>query len=166
MGTGQMLLTIGAIVILGGVILSVNRNIDNTGSILLHSNVGIQEISIASSVMEQAQGLPFDQATDTASVSTTGELTPVNALGQENGDADDLDDFDDFNGLNNAGYSQTDTLGGIIFHIYTRVCYVNRSDLMANAGTQTWNKRLDVWVWNSQTTDTVKMHTVYSYWPF
>ena len=166
MGTGQMLLTIGAIVILGGVILSVNRNIDNTGSILLHSNVGIQEVSIATSIMDQAEGLPFDQNTDTVSVTSTSALTPANALGQENGDSTDLDDFDDFNGLNNMGRLETDTLGGNIFHILTRVCYVNRSDLMADAGTQTWNKRLDVWVWNSQTTDTVKMNTVYSYWPF
>lgn len=166
MGTGQMLLTIGAIVILGGVILSVNKNIDNTGSILLHSNVGIQEVSIATSVMDQAEGLPFDQNTDTTSVTTTSELTPADALGQENGDSTDLDDFDDFNGLNNKGRLEVDTLGGNIFYVLTRVCYVNRSDLMGNAGTQTWNKRLDVWVWNTQTTDTVKMNTVYSYWPF
>ena len=66
MGTGQMLITIGAIALLGGVILNVNRNIDNTGTILLHSNIGIEEVSLASSVMEEAQGLAFDEITDTS----------------------------------------------------------------------------------------------------
>jgi len=95
-GTGQMLLTIGAIAILGGVILSVNRNIDNTGTILLNSNIGIEEVSLASSIMEEAQGLAFDEVTDTSAVSAPSQLTPANALGARNGDPTDLNDFDDF----------------------------------------------------------------------
>ncbi len=161
-----MLLTIGAIAILGGVILSVNRNIDNTGTILLHSNIGIEEVSLASSIMEEAQGLAFDEVTDTGSVSSVSQLTPANALGQENGDSTDLNDFDDFNGLNNNGRLEIDTLATGIFYVFTRVCYVNQNDVMGNAGTQTWNKRLDVWVWNTSSTDTVKMQSVFSYWAF
>lgn len=166
MGTGQMLLTIGAIAILGGVILSVNRNINNTGTILLHSNIGIEEVSLASSIMEEAQGLAFDEVTDTSAVSSPSQLTPANALGQENGDSTDLNDFDDFNGLNNNGRLEIDTLATGIFYVFTRVCYVNQNDVMGNAGTQTWNKRLDVWVWNTSSTDTVKMQSVFSYWTF
>lgn len=166
MGTGQMLLTIGAIMILGGVILSVNNNINNTSGILFHSNIGIEEVSLASSVMETAQGLAFDEVTDTGSVSTTDRLTPANALGQENGDSTDLNDFDDFNGLNNMGRLEVDTLSSGIYYVLTKVCYVDQNDLMGRAGSQTWNKRLDVWVWNSATTDTVKMNTVFSYWNF
>lgn len=161
-----MLLTIGAIVVLGGVILNVNKNIDNTGSILLHSNIGIEEISLASSVMEEAEGLAFDENTDTSAVSSTSQLTPASALGQEHGDSTDLDDFDDFNGLNNKGRLEVDTLATGIYYVLTKVCYVDRNNPMGNADTQTWNKRLDVWVWNSSSGDTVKMHTIYSYWPF
>lgn len=152
--------------LLGGVILTVNRNIGDTGTILLHSNIGLEEVSLATSIMEEAQGLAFDEITDTSAVTSTSQLTPVNALGQENGDSTDLDDFDDFNGLNNKGRLETDTLGTGIYYVYTRVYYVNTSNLMANSTTRTWNKRLDVWVWNSSGTDTVKMNTVFSYWPF
>ena len=166
MGTGQMLITIGAIAILGGVILNVNRGINNTGSILLHSNMGIEEVSIATSIMEEAQGLAFDDVTDTATVSSPSQLTPANALGQENGDSTDLNDFDDFNGLHNNGRLEIDTLATGIYYVYTRVCYVNQNNLMGTATIQTWNKRLDVWVWNSVGTDTVKMQTVFSYWNF
>ncbi len=161
-----MLLTIGAIVILGGVILNVNRNIDDTGAILLHSNIGIEEVSLASSIMEEAQGLAFDEVSDTSTVSSTDQLTPVNALGQENGDSTDLNDFDDFNGLSNRGRLEVDTLSTGIYYVYTRVHYVDSNDVMSNAISRTWHKRLDVWVWNSSSADTVKMQTVFSYWPF
>lgn len=161
-----MLLTIGAIMILGGVILSVNKAINNTGSILLHSNIGIEEISLATSVMQEAEGLAFDDSTVSNSVTSVSQLTPASALGQENNDPTDFDDFDDMNGLNNEGLLQADTLSTGIYYVLTRVCYVTESDPTGNAGTQTWNKRLDVWVWNSASPDTVKMHTIYSYWPF
>lgn len=161
-----MLITIGAIAILGGVILNVNRDINNTGSILLHSNMGIEEVSLATSIMEEAQGLAFDEITDTSVVTAPSQLTPANALGQENGDSTDLDDFDDFNGLNNNGRLEIDTLATGIYYVYTRVCYVNQNNLMGKSAIQTWNKRLDVWVWNAMGTDTVKMQTVFSYWSF
>ncbi len=166
MGTGQTLLTIGAIMLLGGVILNVNRDIGDTSTILLHSNIGIEEVSLASSVIEEAQGLAFDEFTDTSTVSTTSQLTKATLLGQENGDSTDLDDFDDYNGLNNAGRLEIDTLETGIYYVYTKVCYVNSNDLTTSSSTQTWNKRLDVSVWNSSSTDTVKMQTIFSYWPF
>lgn len=152
--------------LLGGVILNVNRDIGDTSTILLHSNIGIEEVSLASSVIEEAQGLAFDEFTDTSTVSTTSQLTKATLLGQENGDSTDLDDFDDYNGLNNAGRLEIDTLETGIYYVYTKVCYVNSNDLTTSSSTQTWNKRLDVLVWNSSSTDTVKMQTIFSYWPF
>lgn len=152
--------------LLGGVILNVNRDIGDTSTILLHSNIGIEEVSLASSVIEEAQGLAFDEFTDTSTVSTTSQLTKATLLGQENGDSTDLDDFDDYNGLNNAGRLEIDTLETGIYYVYTKVCYVNSNDLTTSSSTQTWNKRLDVSVWNSSSTDTVKMQTIFSYWPF
>ncbi len=130
--------------LLGGVILNVNRDIGDTSTILLHSNIGIEEVSLASSVIEEAQGLAFDEFTDTSTVSTTSQLTKATLLGQENGDSTDLDDFDDYNGLNNAGRLEIDTLETGIYYVYTKVCYVNSNDLTTSSSTQTWNKRLDV----------------------
>ncbi len=161
-----MLLTIGAIVLLGTVITNVNNSINDTSTVLLHSNIGLEEVSLATSIMEEAEGTAFDQNTDTNTASSTSQLTPANSLGQEGGNASDLDDFDDFNGLNNQGRLEIDTLSTGIYYVYTRVYYVNSNNLMANATSPTWNKRLDVWVWNPSTSDTVKMQTVFSYWPF
>jgi hypothetical protein len=166
MGTGQMLLTIGAIVILGGVILNVNSGINNTGTVLLHSNIGLDEISLAASAMEEAQGLAFDENTNANTVTTTSQLTPPGQLGQENGDSTDLDDFDDYNGLNNQGRTEIDTLPTGIYYVHTTVHYANTNDLTSNSDIATWNKRLDVRVWNTLNPDTIKMQTIFSYWPF
>ncbi len=167
MGTGQTLLTIAALMLLGTVILSTNRSLGDTNQVLLNSNVGLEEVSLATSIIEEAQGKSFDEQTDTSNVTVLNQLTPANQLGQENGDSTDLDDFDDYNGLYGQGRTEVDTLSTGIYYAYTRVHYVTLSKgLDNNSNTATWSKRLDVWVWNKDVPDTVKMHTVFSYWYF
>ncbi len=167
MGTGQTLLTIGAIFILGTVILTTNRSLNDTSAVLMHSNIGLEEVSLATSIMEEAEGKAFDQNTDSNAVTSTSQLTPASLLGQENNNPNDLDDFDDYNGLNNQGLRETFQLSTGTYVVLTRVCYVPSNDPSGPASTtQTWNKRMDIWVWNTLTPDTVKMSTVYSYWNF
>lgn len=174
MGTGQTLLTIGAVMLLGSVILTTNRGLNTSNQVLVTSNIGLEEVSLATSIIEEAQGKAFDERTDTNTVSPDSMwlLTAWNMLGQENGDSTDLNDFDDYNGLNGNGRLISDTVrvGSVITGIYyvrTRVHYVSlKNGLDNNVNGRTWNKRLDVWVWSEDVPDTVKMHTVYSYWYF
>jgi len=173
MGTGQTLLTIGAIMLLGTVILTVNRSLNDTSTVLLNSNIGLEEVSLATSVIEEAEGKPFDQHTmnDPLTSSATDSLTPVNSLGQENNDPTDLDDFDDYNGLNNAGLTTTDTVNGNLYFVKTQVCYVDPANPTVASSVPTWSKRIDVTVWNANPNgtvngDVVKMHSIYSYWHF
>lgn len=166
MGTGQTLLTIGAIMLLGSVILTVNRSLNTNNQILLNSNIGLEEVSLATSIIEEAQGKAFDEQTDTNTVSSLSQLTPVASLGQENGDSADFNDFDDYNGLNNHGHVDTVRLSTGIYIDSTRVYYVNLNNPDGISTTATWSKRLDVWVWNKDVPDTVKMHTIFSYWYF
>ncbi|MCL4538196.1 MAG: hypothetical protein M1378_01110 [Bacteroidetes bacterium] len=172
MGTGQMLLTVGAIILLGTIILSTNRSLNDNDEILLKTNFGLEEVSLATSVMEEAQDKAFDQQTIAGAVTSLSQLTPPGSLGQENGDSSDLDDFDDYNGLNNNGLTQidtmkVDTLIMAIYYVRTRVCYVDIGDLNGSSPTPTWSKRLDVSVWNKYDPgDTVKMSTIFSYWYF
>lgn len=172
MGTGQTLLTIAAIMLLGTVILTTDRTINDTGQVLLNSNIGLEEVSLATSTIEEAEGKAFDENTDTNNVTQLSQLTPANLLGQENGDPNDFNDFDDYNGLNHDGLLRIDTVtvDSVVTGIYydsTRVYYVSPSSGLDNpVDTQTWYKRLDVWVWNKDVPDTVEMHTVYGYWYF
>ena len=154
--------------LLGTVILTVNRSLNNTSTVLLNSNIGLEEVSYATSVIQEAEGKAFDQHTinNPLSSSQLSSLTPADSLGQENGDPNDLDDVDDYNGrldsveLNKSWY-----------YAKTRVYYVSANDPTDTSSVPTWYKRIDVTVWNGNANgtvngDVVKMHSVFSYWHF
>ncbi len=167
MGTGQTLLTIGAMMLLGIVILTTNRNINDTSDTLLRTNCGLDAVSLAASVIQEADSTAFDSSTVRNAVTQLSQLTPAGSLGQENNNSNDLNDFDDYNGLNGQGRLDSTKLSTGWYYWRTRVCYVgNYSDLSQNSSTQTWSKRLDVWVWNKDLPDTIVMHSIYSYWFF
>lgn len=179
MGTGQMLITVGAIMLLGTVILSTNKGIDNNSTILLKTNFGLEATSLAASVIDEAEYLPFDDATATSFGDATVEYKPINSVNQlterpllgSEGHGDDIrpDDFDDYNGpAPGPGYRiVSDTLSTGIYKIKTSVCYVSPNDLEGVSLQRTWFKRLDVCVWNTaDSLDTVRMSSIYSYWYF
>ncbi len=168
MGTGQMLLTIGAVILLGNIILTTNRGIANSSQLMLKTNFGLEAVSLASSTVEEAESLPFDESTRFNSDTSTSQLTAAANLGEESSSGDTLDDFDDYNGPPNQGYRIASlTLGTGIYDVKTHVCYVTPSNLTGSSSTPTWHKRIDVWVWNTaDTKDTIEVSSVYSYWYF
>ena len=167
MGTGQTLLTIGAMMLLGLVILGTNRKILDTNDTVLQANCGLDAVSLATSVIQEADSTAFDSSTLNGTDTLLSQLTPANALGQENGNPNDLNDFDDYNGLNGQGRLDSTVLSTGKYYWRTRVYYVGSySDLNQNSSVPTWTKRLDVYVWNKDLPDTVVMHSIYSYWFF
>ncbi len=168
MGTGQTLLTIGAVMLLGAIILTTSRSLVDNNEVLLRNNLELEEVSLATSVIEEAQEKAFDETTILQTDTSLSQLTPVSLLGQENNDPTDTDDFDDYNGLNGQGLLQVDTMNtNQVYYDSTRVYYVALGNLNDTSSTPTWNKKLDVWVWCKDAPgDTVKMSTIYSYWWF
>lgn len=167
MGTGQMVLTICAIMLLGAIILTTNRSLYSNSQLLMKTSFGLEEVSLAISVMEEAQGTAFDENTIGAKVTAPNKLTTAPLLGQENNDPNDLDDFDDYNGLKGAGRLETFNLSTGIYYVKTKVCYVVPANLDGQSPNASFSKRLDVWVWNKEDSSSViKMSTVYSYWYF
>ncbi len=173
MGTGQMLITIGAIILLGTVILNTNRGISNSTQVLLRTNFGLESISYCSSTIDEAESLPFDQsvingvAIDTA----VNQLTTPANLGEESATGDSLNDFDDYNGHKisdgGKGYRIDSTqLGTGWYKRWTQIKYVNFGDLSVNTTNATWIKRLDVKVWNTadSANSVVEMFAYYTYW--
>jgi len=186
MGTGQMMLTIVGMMLLGNIILTANRGINNIQQTMMTSGYDIDAISLAKSTIDRAQDLAFDEKTsDSTWVGSLANLTLPTNLGQENGNANDLDDYDDFNGLSHGGKYyrvEIDTIKqtGFIYKDSTTVKYVTRrlSDgaLIPSSATATWTKQLDVWVylWGFNSgkivdpgvyrPDTVHMVDIFSYW--
>lgn len=162
MGTGQMLLTVGAIILLGTVILTTNRRIISTSDVMNTSNYGLEEVALATKVIQEAQSKSYDQATADGNT-ITGTSCFSTTLGQDSG-ADDYDDFDDYN-----GYSKVFTgLATGDYQVKARVTYVTldpSTGVLDTTSVPQWSKRLDVWVWNTvDTSNVVHMHTIMSYW--
>ncbi len=174
MGTGQMLITIAAIVLLGTIIVNTNVGIGKSTQLLLETNFGLESVSLCASTIEEADNLPFDSSTVTPSKldSSTTELTPPSSLGQANY-GDSLKDFDDYNGNDAAhggkGYRlDSMQLGTGWYKRWTQVQYVNFGTLSVNTTSPTWIKRLDVKVWNvaDSINSVVSMYSFDTYWFF
>jgi hypothetical protein len=169
MGTGQMLITIGAMMLLSIVLLRVNNGFLSTNTVMYNNKFGLLATSLATSVIEEASSKTFDEATDSTSVATLGELTPSNLLGPESGESyPDFDDFDDFNNY----YRLDSSMQSAQFDISSIVEYVPNGNPDGSTTTITWHKKITVYVTsvsminNEGGQDTARLSKIYSYWYF
>lgn len=164
MNSGQMLLSIGALLLLSLTVLRVNNTILQTDSVMMDSKFGILATSIATSFIEKASKKAFDANTFEDAVSTLSELTPASGLGPASGETtpETFNDFDDFNGYT----EQITNLPSAIFDVSCTVCYTNPTNPDGKLTTQSWNKRMTVKVSSPSSQDTIKLSTIYSYWHF
>jgi len=102
MNTGQMLLTLGALVLLSLLTLRVNSSQLTTQDTMQNSKFGILAVSVASSIMEEASEKAFDENSINDFITSLTTLTAKGSFGIESGEiadsSDTFDDFDDFDG--------------------------------------------------------------------
>jgi len=164
MNTGQTLLTIIAIVLLGSNVVSINRTFTQHGVILQHTEIGIFGVSLAMSVVEEAQGKAFDHNTADSIAIATNELTQVANLGKEAGETDrtTFNDFDDYN-----NWRDTVRIEGVdTFFRWARVVYVDTANVNLASASRTWHKKMSIFVKGETATDTLQMGYIFSYWSF
>ena len=89
MNTGQMFLTIGALVLLSTLMLRINTNNLQTDTIRAEAQYTVLATSIITSIMEKAKSLAFDATTDTNSVTDKNDLTHPFFLGPKFGETYD-----------------------------------------------------------------------------
>jgi len=160
MNTGQMLITMGAMFLLGIVIIRVNTGFSNTSTVLMDSKFAILGVSLANSTIEEANALAFDEKTDSNTISNMSNLSH---LGPDGGESyGNFDDFDDFDGLVKIDSS----MPSAIFKIECKVDYVDDINPDSALGTNSWNKRLRVTVTSESLLDTIEMSSIYSYFYF
>jgi hypothetical protein len=189
MNTGQMLMATGAMVLLGTTVLTVNRNSLNQGTILRQTEVGIYAVSLATSYIQKAMSLNFDERTvvrpnmsvNPAPATYLGTAMGVDiphyadhsAAAAEVANKDStFDDFDDYN-----NYSKDTTITSVDrFHVNAWVYYVTLTPPYTKTAAPTWLKRIDVCVNNSisrqvfektatnKGTDTIKISYIKSYY--
>jgi len=163
MNTGQMMLTLGALLLLSLLTLRVNSSQLTTQDTMQNSKFGILAVSVASSIIEEASEKAFDEKTDSNFVSSLNQLTPVAGLGPGNGETHDMfNDFDDYD-----GYTDTITnMPSAIFNVSCIVNYVNPDLAGFTSNSRTWHKQLIVQVSSPSMADTIQMTKVFSYWKF
>lgn len=163
MNTGESLITIGAMMLLALTVLRVNSSLMGTDTVLYNTKFGVLAVSLATSVIEEANKKSFDQADTADAVSDINLLTAPASLGPSAGEKyPHFDDFDDFN-----GYKDTITnLPSAIFYVSCQVCYVNPTNPDVASTSRTWHKKITVNVTSPSMTDTFKIASIFSYWYF
>ncbi len=166
MNTGQMLITMGAIVLLSLVILRINNVFFHTSSVMLDTKFGVMAVSLGTSIIEEATSKAFDAATDTNTVSSLSSLTDPNSLGHGSWEVyPDYNDFDDYNGFTKSTEGDS-TFQSAVFNISCKVVYVDPSNPDVKSSVRTWHKKLTVTITSPSMLDTVRLNTIFSYWYF
>ena len=163
MNTGQMLLALGAMILLSTTVLRVNNNIFSNDSVLYETKFNFLATSLATSIIQEAKSKAFDNSTDSTSITDLNLLTSPNHLGPETGETyDSFNDFDDYN-----NYSRIDSsMQSAPFNITCIVTYAADGDPDSPSNNKSWNKVLTVTVTSPYMSDEIKMSTLYSYWFF
>jgi len=162
MNTGQSLFSIGALLLLSVSILRVNTSILTTDTIMQDSKLGVLGISIATSLIEEANRKAFDAASVEDAVGNLGDLTPPNSLGANPSETpENYNDFDDYN-----GYTKLDTINSIDYQLSCSVNYVTPTNVNGISSNATWHKKITVLITSSFMNDTLSFSSVYSYWHF
>jgi hypothetical protein len=174
MNTGQTLLTIGAFIFLTTIMLNFYRLVAGTGDTIASGQDGILATTIATSYMELANGMAFDDVTDTSNVALTSPtaLTSATSLRAETGE-DSLSTFNDFDDFNNRDFVKQANGTNRSYRVHFDVYYVNPNDINQKSSMQTYVKRMDIKAWrvfpvatSSTEIDTVRNSLVMGYFHF
>jgi hypothetical protein len=174
MSTGQTILSIGAFMFLTTILLNFYRVAAETGDTIASGQDGILATTIAASYAEIAQGLAFDEVTDTtnAALASPSVLTSSSALGAEAGE-DSIGLFNDFDDFNGKFYDKPATGTNRTYRTQFTVSYVNPDNINQKSSVRTFVKRMDLKTWritpapSSPTEiDTIRTFLVLGYFHF
>jgi hypothetical protein len=142
--TGQMLLVLGAVVLFATLLPSLNETILYSDKNQYAARAEVAAVTLAHNILSQAATRLYDRACATGPIQNLLQLTPAAQLGADPGEVypyfNDLDDFGDVNLVD------TTSLPSIHFTITAQVDYVNPANPTQVSGSQTWMKRLRVFV--------------------
>ncbi|MCW8805203.1 MAG: hypothetical protein OQK56_01985 [Ignavibacteriaceae bacterium] len=165
MNTGQMIMTMGAMMLLSTIMLRVNTANLTNESIRDDAQFGVLATSIATSIIEDAYSKAFDEKSDTMRIFSLTELSSV--LGPETGETEStFNDFDDYNGFT----KRDSTMPSATFDIACQVVYVETNDILGSTSNRTWNKKIIITITRPVSADSsvlaLKTASIFSYWHF
>lgn len=161
MGTGQQLLTLAALMLLGIFILNVHQSNMLRSSMVYENEAVIAATGVGQSIIDEITVKAFDEKTISEAVTNTDSLTGTYLLGPETGETTNLlfDDIDDYDGY--TAVDSLDRLGN--FNLKVEIFYVKNMQPEVKSSVPTFNKRIDVFVTNESLEDTLKLNQVVAY---
>jgi len=168
------ILVIGGFIILTTILTSFYALLGNTGDDISNAQDMILATTIATSYIEVAQGLAFDDVTDTSNVALNNlsALTSAAALGPDLADEDSIHKFNDFDDFDGFVSERTATGTNRRYVTEFSVYYVNPNDVGQVTTSKTFVKRLDTKTWRSfpppsgTALDTLRLSFVLGYFHF
>ena len=177
MSTWNVMITLGAFILLSSILVAFYGNLAAGEDTVNNAQAGISQLTYATTYMELANGLAFDEATIDSFVTTPSIhlLTLPTNLGTENPapspepDETDFTTFDDIDDLNNFTIVDS-TLFGIsgVFKTTFSVQYVDPENLDLITLARTFVKRVDMTVVRlfPASTDTLRYAMTMGYFHF
>lgn len=177
MGSNNTFLTLAAFVLLSTIMVGFFRNLARSGDSVVDSQSGIAELTLATTYMELAQGLAFDEVTVDSFITTAqiNALKSPGSLGLENpppsgepteagfGSFDDIDDLNSFVIVDSSFKGSSG-----VYKTSFAVVYVNPANISQTSGTRTFVKRVDMSIWriSPPAVDTLKHSVCIGYFRF
>lgn len=173
MNTGQTLLSLGAFMLLSTILLNFYSVMANSGDIITSGQDGILATTLATSYLEVAQGLAFDQITDTSDIAigNVNQLTLSGNLGPDGADEDSIAEFNDFDDFDDFSIEKEASGTNRRFRTNFKVHYIDPANVDNISATRTFLKRMDVTTWRTfpvvqGKTDTLRLSVVLGYFHF
>jgi len=172
MSSGQTLLTIFAFVLLTTTLNNFYRLLGISGDDISSGQDGILATTIATSYMEIAQGLAFDEQTDTsdAALYDLNVLTDPYNMGYDIADEDSIQDFNDFDDFDGFIFEKEASGTGRQYATQFSVNYVSEGDISEVSNSRTYLKRMDMKTWRTfppaPKADTLRLSLVQGYFHF
>jgi hypothetical protein len=174
MNTGQMMLTIGGLMLLSTIILRMNTSYTDTSIDVSRNSFDVTAVSLATSYFEEVKRKAYDEKTVTAAVSKTSGFSST--MGPESGEsrsttsnlinANNFNDVDDFN--RDDFFTEVpsgSTTPAAVYRIQCSVAYFN-STTNAVTSSQQWSKKITVTVSGAAMSAPLTLSTIFSYWKF
>ncbi len=175
MNTGQILLTIGALMILSVAVFNVNKMLVHSDFLLSENRYRLEALSLLTSYVEQTSQYYFDEAsTDSSSLKNLEDFTLPGNLGFEDNDLGEIDDFDDLNQVVRIDTGRS----GVIYKIYFQIDYVTlQGNNIVSSNEREYHKQMMIYIMDNydpplickyengaKVRDTLRVSFVRSYW--
>ncbi len=159
MGHREMIFLLGALVLFGALMLSLNRYAMDQNDVLFEQELEFYAISLAQSFIEEAKTKAFDLNVINASPQqlpsgfTSPPLAP--AVGETYPNFNDVDDFNNF--------TFQDSTSRAVFDVNISVGYVESNDLETIVNYPTFYKKMAVTVTSPYMDGPVQLNYVFGY---